>query len=456
MADRKNDFSKGSIPRNIMSMAIPMTLAQLVSVLYNVVDRMYLGRLPGHLALTGIGLCMPIISIIMGFANLWGGGSPLCSIYRGKGDEDEAERVMCNAFVMVLLSSALMTVSGLIFCRPLLYLFGGSDDTVPYAVQYITIYLCGNVFAMTNLGLVPYVNAQGFGKMGMASVLLGAVVNIILDPIFIFALDMGVQGAAIATVIAQACSAGLVMWFLTSKHTILRLRFSACKLQWTRLKRIAALGLSNLIINLTNSLVQILCNTQLQTYGGDLYVGVMTVINSIREVISMPVMGLSSGTRPVIGFNYGAGLYSRVRKGIRFAAIITVTYSVAVWLLVMLAPGIFIRIFDNEPDLINAGIASARIYFAAFFGMAFQFVGQSAFIGLGKAKYAIFFSLLRKAVIVAPLTAILPRLGLGVDGVFLAEPISDVLGGLVCGLTMYFVIYRKLGSMPDEPRPVKK
>ncbi len=432
--------------RNILQMALPMTVAQLINILYNVVDRMYLGKLPGHLSLTGLGLCLPIISILMGFANLCGmGGAPLCSIHRGKGEDGEAERILGNSFALLLLFGAGLTALGLAFRRPILYLFGASDLTFPYANDYLTIYLLGTLFVMIGLGMNPFINAQGFSRMGMMTVALGAAVNIVLDPIFIFALDMGVRGAALATVLAQGCSALWVLKFLTGRRALLRLRWNTLRLQAARVRRILALGTSGFVMSMTNSLVQVLCNASLQHYGGDLYVGVMTVINSIREVVSMPVQGITNGCQPVLGYNYGAGEYERVRRGIRFTTVLTVGYSVAAWALVMAVPELLIRIFNDEPELIAAGIPAFRLYFAAFFCMSFQFIGQSVFVGLGRSRSAVFFSLLRKAFIVAPLTLLLPGLGMGVDGVFAAEPVSNVLGGLACLLTMYVTVYRRLG-----------
>lgn len=442
------DFSQGSIPRNILRMAVPMTAAQLINILYNIVDRMYLGRLPGHLALTGLGLCLPIISILMGFANLCGmGGAPLCSIHRGRGENEEAEHIMGNSFVLLLLFGTVLSLLCLIFQRPILYLFGASDQTFPYARDYLTIYLLGTLFVMIGLGMNPFINAQGYSVIGMLTVALGAVVNILLDPIFIFLLGLGVKGAALATILSQGCSALWVLFFLTGKRAALRLRPAAFRLRAQRVKRILSLGLSGFVMSLTNSLVQILCNASLQHYGGDLYVGVMTVVNSIREVISMPLSGITNGCQPVLGYNYGAQQYGRIRQGIRFTAAVTVGYSIFMWLVTLLAPEMLIRIFNDDAELIQAGARAFRIYFAAFFCMSFQFIGQSTFVGLGKSKQAVFFSLLRKAFIVAPLTLILPPLGLGVDGVYLAEPISNVIGGSACILAMYGTVYRPLGRL---------
>ena len=425
-----------------------MTLAQLINVLYSVVDRMYLGRLPGHLALTGLGLTMPIVSILMGFANLCGmGGAPLCSICRGQGDDEEAEHILGNSFTLLLILGAAATLVFLLLKRPVLCLFGASEATFPYADAYLTIYLCGTLFVMVSLGMNPFINAQGFAKIGMMTVGLGAVVNIVLDPVFIFVLDMGVQGAALATVIAQGCSAVWVLKFLTGKRAILRLKFDCMALFARRVRKIVSLGLAGFFVNLTNSLVQVVCNTTLQAYGGDLYVGAMTIINSIREVVSMPVQGLSNGSQPVLGYNYGAGESRRVRQGIRFTSIVVVLYSAAAWAIIMLAPEAMIRLFTSEQPILDVGIPALRIYFSLFIIMSLQIAGQSVFTALGRSKNAIFFSLLRKAIINAPLTLLLPYLGMGTDGVFVAEAVSQLIGGLACFLTMYAVVYRPLGSL---------
>ncbi|NLZ44414.1 MAG: MATE family efflux transporter, partial [Clostridia bacterium] len=308
----KNDFSKGSIVRNILGMAVPMILAQLVNVLYNIVDRIFIGRMPENAfpSLTGVGVCLPVISIIMAFANLFGmGGAPLCSIERGRANYREAEKIMGNSFVMLVISGVVLTIAGLLLRRPVLYFFGASDLTFTYANQYLTIYLLGTIFVMTGLGMNHFINAQGFGKIGMITISLGAVVNIILDPVFIFLFKLGVQGAALATVISQFLSALWVLSFLRSTKAILRLKKEHFTLCWERVKRITALGTSGFIMHVTNSLVLILFNATLQQFGGDLYVGIMTILNAIREFIIMPVSGLNSGARPVMGFNYGARAY---------------------------------------------------------------------------------------------------------------------------------------------------
>ena len=451
MTGRQNDFSQGSIPRNIMSLAIPMTAAQLVNVLYSVVDRIYLGHLPGSdsLALTGLGITMPIVSILMGFANLCGtGGAPLCSISRGEGDDREAERVMGNAFLLLLILGAAATVFFLALKGPILYLFGASPDTSPYADGYMTIYLCGTLLVMVSLGMNHFINAQGLGRVGMMTVLLGAAVNIALDPLLIFVFHMGVQGAALATVFSQALSAGWVLAFLTGKRAILRLRRVDLRLDGPRTKKIVSLGLAGFFVNMTNSLVQVVCNATLQTYGGDTYVGVMTIINSLREVFIMPVQGLTNGSQPVAGYNYGARQYGRVREAIRFSVGVTVAYSALFWAAAMALPGPLIRIFKSDPDILAAGVPALRIYFALFLFMSLQIAGQGVFTGLGRSKQAVFFSLLRKAVINAPLTLLLP-LWMGATGVFAAEAVSQLIGGLACFTTMYLTVYRPLGRLED-------
>ncbi len=458
MSDRQNDFSQGSIPGNIMKLALPMTAAQLVNVLYSVVDRIYLGHLPDsdHLALTGIGVAMPIITILMGFANLCGtGGAPLCSISRGEGDDQEAERILGNSFTLLLILGVLSTAFFLIWKKPILYLFGASDATFPYADGYMTIYLCGTLFVMISLGMNPFINAQGFGRVGMMTVLLGAAANIVLDPLFIFdfGLGLGVRGAALATILSQGLSAAWVLAFLMGKRAILRLKLSCLRLELGRVKRIVALGLSGFFVNLTNSLVQVVCNATLQLYGGDPYVGVMTIINSLREVFIMPVHGLTNGSQPVEGYNYGARKYERVRESIRFSVGITVVYSALFWVVAMAFPELLIRVFNDSPDIITIGVPALRIYFGMFLFMSLQLAGQGVFTGLGRSRQAVFFSLLRKAIINAPLTVLLPLWGMGTTGVFAAEAVSQLVGGLACFITMYFTVYRPLGRLADGQAP---
>lgn len=447
-AEQKNDFSRGSVVKNILKLALPMTLAQLINVMYNIVDRLYIGLIPENatLALTGLGLCLPIISIVTAFANLFGmGGAPLCSIERGKGNLEEAEKIMGNSFVMMVATGIVLTVLGLAFKRPMLYLFGASDATISYAEDYITIYLLGNLFVMVGLGMNSFINSQGFGTIGMMTVLLGAIANIILDPIFIFAFNMGVQGAALATILSQLLSAIWIVAFLTGKKTILRLRLSAFHIEPKRALKIVGLGLSGFTMSITNSSVQIMYNAMLQKVGGDLYVGIMTVINSVREVISMPVSGVTNSAQPVLGFNYGAKEYKRVRQGIVFTSTCSVVYTTLIWLCVHEFPEFFIRIFNRNGDLLAEGVPAMRIYFFGFFMMSLQFAGQAVFVGLGKSQYAVFFSIFRKVIIVIPLILILPTVfHLGTDGILMAEPVSNFIGGAACFGTMLFTVWPEL------------
>ena len=446
MTPVQNDFSQGSVARNILSIAVPMTVAQVVNILYSLVDRMYIGHIPGvgHTSLTGMGLTLPLISIVLAFANLGGmGGSPLCSIYRGKGEEGLASAVMGNTLSLLLFFGFAIPLVTIPFLDPILVAFGASDATLPYAKDYIVIYLLGTPFVTVGLGMNPFINSQGFGNKGMLTVMLGAVVNLVLDPILIYGLNLGVRGAAIATIIAQACSAVWVLSFLTGKKSLLPLHLCHLRPRWDHLRRIITLGLSGFFTSITNSLVQIVCNKVLHIYGGDLYVGVMTIINSLREVTFMLIQGFSSGVQPVLGYNYGAGEKRRVCACIRFAVGVTVGYAALIWLLNMTIPGLLIRIFNNNPDMLQAGVPALRVYFSMFVFMALMISSQSIFVGLGQARKSIFFSILRKAVINAPLTVLLAFFW-GVNGVFVAEAVSQFVCGFLCFFTMYRTVYRPL------------
>lgn len=444
---QSTDFSKGKVWQNIVAQAIPLILAQLVQLLYNVVDRIYIGHLPGadSMALTGIGLVFPLTTLIAAFTFLFGtGGTPLFSIARGAGKEERAGKILGNTFSLLLGTSFVLFLFCYVLRRPVLYLFGASDASYLYADAYLRIYLLGTPFTMLATGLNGFINAQGFPRMGMLTTLLGAVLNLALDPVFIFGLHMGVGGAALATVLSQAVSCIWVLHFLTGRRALLPIKKRNLRVDTRLAVEIMALGMSGFIMQATNCLVQVVCNATLKTYGGDLYVGVMTVINSAREILSLPVSGITNGAQPVLGYNYGAKEYDKVRQGIRFTTILGIVYTLSAWLLVILSPHLLLSVFTEDGAMIEAGVGALRLYFFGFFFMAFQFSGQSAFTALGYSRHAIFFSLLRKAVIVAPLTLMLPRLGFGVDGVFLAEPVSNAIGGLACFVTMYFALYRKL------------
>jgi putative MATE family efflux protein len=425
-------------------------VAQILQLLYNVVDRIYIGHLPGSdgLALTGIGLVFPIVSLISAFANLYGmGGAPLCSIRRGAGKLDEAEQIMGNSAVLLFVTSFVLMGACYLLKRPVLYLLGASDATYPYANTYLIIYLAGTLFFMMGNGMNNFITSQGFPKIAMCTTLLGAVVNLILDPVLIFGLGMGIEGAAIATVFAQFLSSVWVLRFLTGKKAILRLKRENLRLKLSFVKEIVALGMSGFIMQATNSVAQIACNAMLSIYGGDLYIGIMTILNSVREIFSMPVQGITSGSQPVLGFNYGAKKYDRIRSGIRFMTVAGACYTVTAWVILMLFPRPFLALFTGNQEMIGTGVRSLHLYFAGFVFMLFQFSGQSVFVALGRSKNAVFFSLFRKVVIVLPLTVLLPRvMEDSVAGIFLAEPISNVIGGLACFLTMYFTVYRKMGQ----------
>ena len=447
MAGAQSDFSQGSVKKLILSQALPLTVAQTVHLLYNIVDRIYIGHLGdgGELALTGLGITCPVIVIIAAFTALFGtGGSTLFAIARGKGDREEAENVMGNVFALLMASAVVLFFVCYFFRRDILFLFGASEASFVYADQYLRIYLFGTAFSMLSTGLNGYVNAQGFPKIGMLTTVLGAAMNVVLDPIFIFAFDMGVRGAALATVISQAVSAMWVLRFLTGKKAIITLRRRSMRISAGRLKNILSLGFPGFVMQGTNSLVSIACNTQLQLYGGDDYVAIMTVTNSIREMLFVPSMGITRGAQPILGYNYGAKKFERVKEGIRFATVVDVVYLLVAWITVMLIPRALMGLFTDNQLVVEQGARMLNIYFFGFVFMALQAAGQTTFQALGKARQAIFFSLLRKAIIVVPLTFILPAVGFGVEGVFLAEPVSNVIGGIAAFTTMWFVVYKKL------------
>lgn len=453
MSAAKTDFSNGAVWKCIVAQAIPLTLAQLVQLLYNVVDRIYLGHMGNgdSMALTGVGLTFPVVTLIMAFTALFGtGGVPLFSIKRGAGDDETAGRILGNSFALLICSSLILTAVGYAFAKPILFAFGAGEESYIYAKEYLDVYLLGTVFSAVSTGMNGYINAQGFPKTGMWSVAIGAICNIILDPVFIFGFDMGVAGAALATVISQAASAIWVLRFLTNKKIPVSLRRANVRINRDITKDICRLGTSNFIMQGTNCLVQVVCNSTLQTFGGDLYVGIMTVTNSVREIFTLPVMGIVNGAQPVISYNYGARQFERARSGIRFNTIIGTAYTFVAWLTVILFPNFWFGIFSDDVQMSEPGIEAMKIYFFGFVFMALQFAGQSTFQALGDAKHAVFFSLLRKAIIVVPLVLLLPRLGFGVLGVFMSEPISNVIGGTASYLTMRMTVYKKMINRQEQ------
>ena len=432
----QSDFSQGKVWKNVINQAIPLMVAQLIQILYNVVDRIYIGHLPviGSNALTGIGLVFPITTLVAAFTNLFStGGVPLFSMARGAKEEKKAELILGQVVSLLFVTSLALMALCYIFKRPVLFLFGASEETYVYADQYLKIYLLGTIFSVLSTGLNGFINAQGYPKKGMMTVMLGAIINLILDPVFIYGLHMGVYGAAIATVISQGVSFMWVLSFFMGKKTFYHIKEENLILKAGMVGKITSLGISGFVMQGTNCLVQV-----------DMYVGIMTVINSVREILSVPGSTLGSGAQPVLGYNYGAKQYERVRKAIRFTAAIGFLYMLIAWLSVIIFPKEILSVFTTDKAMIVLGEHALKLYFFGFFFMSFQFVGQSTFTALGCAKRAVFFSIFRKVIIVVPLTIILPMLGLGVEGVFIAEPVSNAIGGLASFTTMYFTLYKKL------------
>lgn len=452
---KRINFETGTVTGNILNAALPMLVAQLLSLLYNIVDRIYIGRIPeiGTAALGAVGLCFPLIMIITACSNLFGsGGSPIFSINRGMGDDNKANTILNTSFTMVCASAIFLMIIGIVFSKPLLVLFGASPNALTYARPYIVIYLLGTLPAMVSTGMNPFINAQGYSTTGMFSVTIGAVANIILDPLFIFVFGLGVNGAAIATVISQILSAVFVFYFLRKKAEIkVRLlhknEFSSCL---SIAKNIITLGTAGFIMQLTNSLVSICCNNVLYVTGGDVYISVMTIVSSVRQMVETPIYAIIEGSSPIISYNYGARRPERVKKAGIVMAVIALIYTGIMWGIIILAPKYLIMIFSSDATLIKDIVPALKLYFATFIFMDLQYIGQTVFKSLNKRKQAIFFSLLRKVFIVVPLTYILPyALHMGTDGVFMAEPVSNVIGGSMCFITMLFTVLPELNRMKE-------
>jgi len=448
MTGRKGDFSQGKVSRNILRLGLPMMLAELVHVLYNIVDRMYIGHMPegGTVALTGLGICFPLITLISAFANLCStGGATLATIARGEIEDDQAEQIMSTAFTMLLIIGAVLS-AGLYVSAPLtLRQLGGDDETLPSALGYFRIYVVGTIPVLISLGMNPFINAQGFPRIGMVAVIIGAVLNIALDPLMIYTFGMGIRGAALATVISQTASALWVLFFLRSRRAVLRLK--RLGIDGKHLKNIVKLGLTGFTFKVTNSLTQAVVNIMLRAWGGalsTLYVGAMSLINTIREIVSLPDNCIVAGGQSVMSYNYGAKKYRRVSECIRFIFLCGLSINIAVWAILMFVPRPLIEIFTSDSQLIEKTVECARIYFGAFPFMTLQLTGQTTFVALNRPKHALVFSMLRKVVFVVPLTLLLPGLGLGVHGVFWAELISQVVGASACFATMSLLIWRKM------------
>ena len=450
---KRIDFENGTITGNILGAALPMLVAQLLNLLYNVVDRIYIARIPGEgtAALGAVGLCFPLIVIITAFANLFGsGGAPLFSIYRGKKKETEAVCIMNTSFTMLSASALILMVIGMCFARPLLILFGASSEALTYALPYLMVYLIGTLPSMLSVGMNPFINAQGYSVIGMTSVAIGAVANLLLDPLFIFFLGFGIRGAAIATVISQVLSAVFVLYFLTRKSElkVRLLHKSEVPKCLGYAKNITSLGTAGFIMQITNSLVTICCNNVLSVTGGDIYISVMTIVSSVRQLVETPIYAMNEGTSPILSYNYGAVRPARVRKAILVLGMMILAYTAVMWSLIILVPGTLIRVFTSDTSLVQDTIPALNQYFAAFIFMDLQYIGQTVFKSLNKKKQAIFFSLLRKVFIVVPLTYLMPyALHMGTRGVFLAEPVSNVIGGSLCFITMLCTVLPELKRM---------
>jgi len=438
----------------LFKLAIPAITAQMVNLLYNVVDRMYIGHIEGigKLALTGVGICLPLILLVSAFAALVGmGAAPRASIYLGKGEKDNAEGTLGNSFVLLMCVSATLTFVLLVFGEKLLLSFGASENTIGYAMQYLGIYCIGTVFVQMTIGLNPFISAQGFAKMSMLTVCIGAGCNIILDPIFIFGFGLGVRGAALATILSQAVSGTWVLCFLTGKKTTLKLKKCNMKLRREWFLPSLALGLSPFVMQSTESLISICFNSSLLKYGGDIAVGSMTILASVMQLAVTPLVGLMQGAQPIASYNFGAGKIDRVKKVFRLLFTICLSYSMTVWLLVMINPEFFVHIFNNDPELTAFAARALRIYMGATGIFGIQVVCQHTFIALGNAKSSLFLALFRKVIVLVPLIylmpAIMPQL-LSVDkttAVFMAEPVADFIA-VVTTATMFKIQFSKLGK----------
>lgn len=448
------DFENGKIAQNIARTAFPMLVAQVLNLLYSIVDRIYIGRIPGEgtNALGAVGLCFPIIILITGFTNMYGmGGSPLFSMELGRGDKEKAEKIMNTSFRLLVATAAAIMIFGELFAEPLLHLFGASESAMKYSLIYLRIYLLGTLFSMVTTGMNPFINAQGFPGIGMLSVVIGAVSNLLLDPLFIFAFKMGVSGAAAATVISQGLSMLLVSHYIFGKKLEQRIRMRRARKvrdYFPYAKDIIGLGTAPFIMQCTNSLVQITCNNVLMTFGGEIYVSIMTIVSSVRQILDTPVMAVVEGTSPIISYNYGARRAGNVRKSIAIMMLVSVPYTLVIWVMILVRPEMFIRIFSSDKELLIDAVPALHLYFFAYIFQAMQYSGQTVFKALNKKKQAVFFSLFRKVVMVVPLTYLFPYVfGFGANGVFMAEPVSNVIGGLACFTTMLLTVLPELKQM---------
>lgn len=447
MDQDKGFLGKEPIGKLLLKLALPTVAAQLINMLYNIVDRIYIGHIPeiGADALTGVGVCMPLIMMVSAFAALVGfGGSPRASIAMGKKDNDSAEKILGNCFTTQILVSLVLTVVLLVWNRDLLMAFGASENTIGYGTRYMNIYSIGTIFVQLTLGMNAFITAQGFARTGMLSVLIGAVSNIILDPIFIFGLNMDVQGAALATIISQALSCIWVISFLFGKKTILKIRKKNMRLAASVIFPCLALGVSTFIMQASESVISVCFNASLQKYGGDIAVGAMTILTSVMQFAMLPLQGLGQGAQPIISYNYGAGSSKRVKDAFKLLLKISFGYALLLWALVMLLPGVFVRMFNSDPVLITFTKTALRVYLAALFMMGIQMACQMTFNSLGRAVESIIVAITRKFVLLLPLFFILPRIFTDnkTMAVYLAEPIADFLA-VSFTIVLFTIQFRK-------------
>ena len=441
MNQKKQDMGTGSVKKLLLQLMIPAVVAQIVNLLYNIVDRIYIGHIPGigAAALTGVGLFTPILMLLNAFAMLIGaGGAPRTAIALGQGKKETAEKIVNASFCMLLIFAAVLTAFFYTAAPTLLQLFGASSATLPYALSYSRIYILGSVFVLIVMGMNPFITTQGFAKISMLTTLIGAVINIVLDPVFIFVLGMGVNGAAIATVLSQAVGAVWILRFLTGPKTILQLRRELVRPDMRVVLPVMALGISSFVMLSTESLLSISFNASLARYGGDLAVGAMTVISSASQLALMPLQGLCQGGQPVISYNYGAGKKERVKEAVRFQITLCGGYTLVFWAVMMAFPGIVAGIFTTDAALIEYTGWAMRVYMAGIFAMGFQIACQQSFMALGQAKVSLLLACLRKIILLIPLIFLLPHLlPNAVFAVFLAEPVSDMIAALTTTITFF-------------------
>lgn len=447
MDQDKEFLGKEPIGKLLLKLALPTVAAQLINMLYNIVDRIYIGHIPeiGADALTGVGVCMPLIMMVSAFAALVGfGGSPRASIAMGKKDNDSAEKILGNCFTTQILISFVLTAVLLIWNRDLLMAFGASENTISYGTRYMNIYSVGTIFVQLTLGMNAFITAQGFAKTGMLSVLIGAVSNIVLDPIFIFGFNMDVQGAALATIISQALSCIWVISFLFGKKTILKIRKENMRLSASVILPCLALGTSTFIMQASESVISICFNSSLQKFGGDIAVGAMTILTSVMQFAMLPLQGLGQGAQPIISYNYGAGSARRVKDAFKLLLKISLGYALFLWAMVMILPGGFVRMFTSDLKLIEFTKTALRVYLAALFMMGIQMACQMTFNSLGRAVESIIVAIMRKFVLLLPLIFVLPQIFKSGQtmAVYLAEPIADFLA-VSFTIVLFAIQFRK-------------